>query len=114
MLTSYGSLGGLYENVTARLSLGGLEGPGKAMGLAPYGRNSNYYEKLKEFVKINPDGDEPFYIADGKIIKTKSFYKLYFTYDRIAEKLVGNLDWDPHGEINQDAANIAWAVQKVT
>ena len=24
------------------------------------------------------------------------------------------MKWDPHGEINQDAANIAWAVQRVT
>ena len=114
MLTSYGSLGLLYEFITERLSFGFLEGPGKAMGLAPYGKESKYYEKLKEFVKIDPEGDEPFYIADGKIIRTKSGSKMNVAYTSIAEKLVGKLKWDPQGEMNQDAANIAWAVQKVT
>ena len=114
MLSSYGSLGLLYEFVTDRLSFGRLEGPGKAMGLAPYGNNSIYYEKLKESVKINPDGDEPFCIADGKIIRSKAISKMGITYINIARKLVGNLKWDPHGEMNQDAADIAWAVQKVT
>ena len=114
MLTSYGSLGYLYEHITERLSLGRLEGPGKAMGLAPYGKISKYYERLKEYVKINPDGNEPFQIADGKVARVKSWKKQRDIYVRIAEKLVGNLKWNPHGELNQDAANIAWAVQKVT
>ena len=114
MLTSYGSLGSLYQYITEKLSLGRLEGPGKAMGLAPYGKKSHYYDKLKEFVKISPEEDIPFYIADGKIIRAKTWPKLLMVYSRIAEKLVGKLDWDPHGEMNQDAADIAWAVQKVT
>ena len=114
MLTSYGSLGLLYEYISEKLSFGWLEGPGKAMGLAPYGKKSKYYEKLKSFVKIDPDGNEPFQIADGKVIKTKKGSKMFLPYSRIAEKLVGNLKWDPHGEMNQDAADVAWAVQKVT
>ena len=115
MLASYGSLGHLYDYMTMAISFSGLEGPGKAMGLAPYGRKSKYYEKLKEFVKINPDGDEPFYIADRKILKTKNLFKAFSLYERIAEKVVGGkIDWDPHGEMNQDAADAAWAVQKVT
>ena len=114
MLSSYGSLGLLYEYIAARLSFGFLEGPGKTMGLAPYGKRSKYYEKLKEFVKITPEGDEPFYIIDSKIIRTKTWSKIDITYTKIAEKLVGNLKWDPHGDLNQDAADIAWAVQKVT
>ena len=114
MLASYGSLGYLYENITRRISLGGLEGPGKAMGLAPYGKVSNYYKKLKEFVKITPEGDEPFYISDKEIVRIKHGPKMVLIYTKIAEKLSGNLKWDPKGEMNQDAANIAWAVQKVT
>ena len=115
MPTSYGSLGFLYEFITDKLGLGRLEGPGKAMGLAPYGKISKYYEKLKEFVKINPDGDEPFYIADGKIVRTKTWSKFLDIYNRIANKITGGkLKWDPHGEMNQDAADAAWAVQKVT
>ena len=52
LLTSYGSLGLLYKYITERLSFGFLESHGKAMGLAPYGKESKYYKKLKEFVKI--------------------------------------------------------------
>ena len=115
MLTSYGSLGSLYEFIAQRLSFGFLEGPGKAMGLAPYGKESKYYEKLKEFVKINPDWDEPFYIADGRIVRTKIRSKFSDIYNKIADKVTGGkIKWNPHGEMNQDAADAAWAVQKVT
>ena len=114
MLTSYGSLGHLYGLMMATISLEGLEGSGKGMGLAPYGRNSNYYEKLKKFVRISPDANEPFLIADEKVLITKNLDKAFSLYAKIAEKVVGKINWDPHGEINQDAANIAWAVQKVT
>jgi len=46
-------------------------------------------------------------------IKAKSdFYKIY---DTIAERVVGSkIDWNPRGELNKDAVNIAWAIQKVT
>ena len=112
---SYGSLGFLYEAFTEMIGLGRLEGPGKAMGLAPYGTNSKYYEKLKQFVKITPESDEPFYIADGKKIMVKDSCKARSIYIKIADKVAGGkIKWDPHGELNQDAANLAWAVQKVT
>ena len=115
MHASYGSLGELYSVMMDRISLGGRqEGAGKGMGLAPYGKKTQYYDKLKEFVKINPEGDVPFYIADGKIVKTKNLNSVEIYYEKIADKVVGKINWDPHGEINQDAANIAWAVQKVT
>ena len=114
MLTSYASLGNLYEDMMMRISFSWLEGPGKGMGLAPYGKASKYYEKLKSFVRINPDGDEPFCICDGKVVRTKNRSKAYQIYDEIADKVVGKIDWDPLGEMNQDAADVAWAVQKVT
>ncbi|BCU68767.1 carbamoyltransferase [Stygiolobus caldivivus] len=114
MHTSYGSLGDLYENIMMHISFNFLEGPGKGMGLAPYGKMSHYYDKLKQFVKINPEGDMPFYIADGKMIKTKDHVKPYLIYSNIAQKVVGKIVWDPHGELNEDAVNVAWAVQKVT
>ena len=106
MLTSYGSLGALYEFITDKLGLGRLEGPGKGMGLAPYGKRSEYYNKLREYVEISPEGDTPFRIKlEGKVRD----------YESLAEKVVGGkIKWDPHGEMNQDAADIAWAVQKVT
>ena len=117
MYASYGSLGLLYESVTDHVMLGRLEGPGKAMGLAPYGKASQYYERLKQFVKVDSEGDAPFYIADGgKIVRTKHFSEAALVYEKIAEKVVGapRLEWDPRGELSQDAADIAWAVQRVT
>lgn len=117
MYASYASLGFLYEKIMQGIKLGRLEGPGKGMGLAPYGKRSLYYDKLKEFVKITPEGDEPYVILnDGKAIKSKDLVKILSAYYDIAEKVIGSkvLNWNPKGELNEDAVNIAWAVQKVT
>jgi len=117
MYTSYGSLGLLYEFITHGLGLGRLEGPGKGMGLAPYGERSKYYDKLKEFVKIDPEGDEPYAIlVNGKKVKTKDWDKTNSVYSYVAENVIGgkSLNWNPRGELSKDAANIAWAVQRVT
>jgi len=114
MYASYASLGLLYDSISERLGLGRLEGPGKVMGLAPYGEKSTYYDKLKEFVKITPEGDKPYTILlDGKEVKLKSrFSQMYGT---LAKRIVGSkIDWNPRGELNKDAANVAWAIQKVT
>jgi carbamoyltransferase len=81
MYASYASLGFLYEKITQGIKLGRLEGPGKGMGLAPYGKRSHYYDKLKEFVKITPEGDEPYVILnDGKAIKSKDLVKILSVY----------------------------------
>ena len=117
MYASYASLGFLYEKITQGIKLGRLEGPGKGMGLAPYGKRSPYYDKLKEFVKITPEGDEPYVILNnGKAIKSNDLVKILSVYYDIAEKVIGGkfLNWNPKGELNEDVANIAWAVQKVT
>jgi len=117
MYASYSSLGFLYEKITQGIKLGRLEGPGKGMGLAPYGKRSPYYDKLKEFVKITPEGDEPYVILNnGKAIKSNDLVKILSVYYDIAEKVIGGkfLNWNPKGELNEDVANIAWAVQKVT
>ncbi|MCG2872214.1 MAG: carbamoyltransferase, partial [Sulfolobales archaeon] len=64
--TVYGSLGILYEEVSAKIGYDTLEGPGKVMGLAPYGRAGKYYEKLKSFVRFD-DRDYPFrFFVPGK------------------------------------------------
>ena len=107
MLTSYASLGNLYKDIMMRISFSWLEEPGKGMILALYGKASRYYEKLKSFVRINPDSDEPFCICDRKIVRTKNRSKACRIYDEIADKVVGKIIWDPHGEMNQDAVDVA-------
>jgi len=113
LYASSASIGLLNEFISQMLGLGRVEGPGKVMGLAPYGEKSAYYDKLKGFVKITPEGDKPYIILfDGKEIKNKSRFVPIF--DKIAEKVVGSINWNPRGELNKDAVNIAWAIQKVT
>jgi len=117
MYSSYGSLGMLYEWTTHGLGLGRLEGPGKGMGLAPYGERSKYYDRLREFVKVDPEGDEPYAIlVNGKKVKTKDWDKWGSIYTYVAENVIGgkSLNWNPRGELSKDAANVAWAVQRVT
>jgi len=117
MYTSYGSLGLLYDLITLRLGFAILEGPGKGMGLAPYGERSKYYDRLREFVKIDPEGDEPYAIlVNGKKVKTKDWDKTVSIYNYVAENVIGgkSLNWNPRGELSKDAANVAWAVQRVT
>ena len=100
MYTSYGSLGNLYELTTLGLGFAWLEGPGKGMGLTPYGERSKYYDKLREFVKIDPEGDEPYAIlVNGKKVKTKDWDKSYSIYSYIAETVIGgrSLNWNPGG-----------------
>ncbi|WP_202908664.1 carbamoyltransferase N-terminal domain-containing protein [Vulcanisaeta sp. EB80] len=64
--TVYGSLGFLYEEVCAKVGYDFLEGPGKVMGLAPYGKASKYYEKLKSFIRFD-DRDYPFrFVVPGR------------------------------------------------
>jgi len=64
--TVYGSLGFLYEEVSVKIGYEYLEGPGKVMGLAPYGKASKYYEKLKSFIRFD-DVDYPFrFFVPGK------------------------------------------------
>jgi len=64
--TVYGSLGFLYEIFSIKIGYEILEGPGKVMGLAPYGKASKYYEKLKSFIRFD-DKDYPFrFMIPGK------------------------------------------------
>jgi carbamoyltransferase len=118
MYTSFGSIGFLYEALTERINLGRLEGPGKGMGLAPYGKKSEYYDKLKSHVKLYDEvKDYPYLITiSGKVVKKKScFGAIVPIYDKIADEITGgNVSWNPRGELDERATNIAWAVQKIT
>ena len=113
--TVYGSLGALYEMVSAKIGYDWLEGPGKVMGLAPYGRASKYYEKLKSFIRFD-DGDYPFrFFVPGKW-KIKGTVDYNQPYKFIANSLYpgGRVPWDVRGDLHPDAVDLAWAVQAVT
>ena len=112
----YGSLGLLYEEVSIKIGYESLEGPGKVMGLAPYGKASEYYEKLKSFIKFD-DRDYPFRFnipGEWKIKGTDVYYRMPYRYIASALYPDAHVPWDPRGELHPDATNLAWAVQAVT
>jgi len=115
--TVYGSLGILYDEVSAKIGYETLEGPGKVMGLAPYGRASKYYEKLRSFIKFD-DRDYPFrFVVPGKWkIKGSSDADYRMPYRFITDSLYPNdrVPWDVRGDLHPDAVDLAWAVQSVT
>jgi carbamoyltransferase len=79
-----GSLGYLYESVSKRLGFGRLEGPGKVMGLAPYGKiDVKALGRLESLFDLEV-GDAPYRIK--KIAKAQSHDLMY---DKIAEVFTG-------------------------
>jgi len=114
--TVYGSLGLLYEEVSAKIGYDTLEGPGKVMGLAPYGRAGKYYEKLKSFVRFD-DRDYPFtFFVPGKWKIKGTVVDYRQPYKFIANSLYPGerVPWDVRGDLHPDAVDLAWAVQAVT
>ncbi len=115
MHASYSSIGEFYEGFMVKLNLGNvLEAAGKGMGLAPYGAQSDYYFKIKKYIKITPDGDEPYNIlVNGKKIVRK--HNGVGLIRSIADEVINSkVKWNPRGSLNYDAANVAWAVQRLT
>ncbi|MCQ4366771.1 MAG: carbamoyltransferase [Sulfolobales archaeon] len=114
--TVYGSLGLFYEETSAKIGYDWLEGPGKVMGLAPYGKASKYYERLKSFIRFD-DGDYPFrFFVPGKWKIKSTDVEYHQPYKIIANSLYpgGRVPWDVHGDLHPDAVDLAWAVQAVT
>jgi len=113
--TVYGSLGFLYDEVSVKIGYDYLEGPGKVMGLAPYGKASKYYEKLKSFIRFD-DKDYPFRFDVSGRWRVKDPADYILPYRFIADSLYpdARVPWDPRGELHPDATNLAWAVQAVT
>jgi carbamoyltransferase len=107
-----GSLGQLYEAVTRPSGLGGLEGPGKAMGLAPYGVVEE--ERYSKFLKLLKKQTDLPYEFDTKGKSVKVIASIEQFYDELAVPLMSglNLAWNPHGEINKDVANVSACIQK--
>jgi len=114
--TVYGSLGHLYEEVSVKVGYDILEGPGKVMGLAPYGKASKYYEKLRSFIKFD-DRDYPFrFVVPGRWRVKGKIGDYSEPYRVIADSVYpgGRVSWSPHGDLHPDAVDLAQAVQAVT
>ena len=107
---SFGSLGFLYEAAGKLLGYDNLEGPGKLMGLAPYGQMSSFYDKLREIVHIQDRQDLPYFISADKDLKRRNRFYIFKLFE---SKFPKKINWNPRGELSTDAANLAWATQKV-
>jgi len=98
------SLGVLYDYSGTVLGYDGLEGPGKIMGLAPYGRGLDKYEKFfKELVEVySPTSEVPF-----KLTVPVPYIKKWW------KSKIDHISWDPNGRpLNEDAIAFAWSLQK--
>lgn len=106
---NHSSVGRLYEVISEKLGFHFLEGPGKVMGLAPYGEKSEYYDKLRTVVNIWRDHNPPYYLATrGNPTAT------YDPYIEMADRILPPIKWNPRESMDKDAADIAWAIQKIT
>ena len=109
----YGSLGLLYEEISVKVGYETLEGPGKVMGLAPYGKASKYYERLKSFIRFD-DKDYPFrFVVPGRWrvkVSSDAYYRLPYKFIANALYSDAHVPWDPRGELHPDAVDLAWAV----
>ena len=121
MPVANGSLGYFYGAMARRLSFTFLEGPGKLMGLAPYGKlNIRTHAKFENAIKINPDKDTPFSFLTSSNMEIRRFSPKTFLetdalYDRFTSTLVSNqLKWNPRGELDRTVSNTAWSTQKIT
>ena len=104
------SLGHLYEAVSSRFGFRTLEGPGKVMGLAPYGSHrQDYSERFNDFLKTDEPGKPP-YSFPKKIWS-------YGEYGDAAKWLTYGTDfsaWDHKGPLMPEAADLAFALQEAT
>ncbi|MGB9734494.1 MAG: carbamoyltransferase C-terminal domain-containing protein, partial [Conexivisphaera sp.] len=99
-----GSIGYLWDAVSENLGYEWTEGPGKLMGLAPYGSDfREFLERLKGAVALR-DGDRPY-----------EFRGFKGDHVRLADYVTGGkIEWNPRGEIDARAAGAARAIQEFT
>jgi len=112
-----GSLGLLYELVSEKLGFDRFEGPGKVMGLAPYGSNDRLFASRFDGLVITNGRDSPYVFADAFRTKRKMrTNEVDEMYRRISDFLAGEVDlnWNHRKEISRPAANLAWQLQHFT
>jgi carbamoyltransferase len=110
-----GSVGLLYDSVSERLGFDIFEGPGKVMGLAPYGKNEEKISsKFGQVFKVFDNGDIPYRLSDtfrkSRVIWTVDRDRMY---GQIADYLTEGLDlsWSPTKQLSEPVSNVAWSLQ---
>ncbi len=113
MDTTDSSIGLLYEAMGTLVGYDILEGPGKLMGLAPYGGDSPVYAKLRELLQVNEDGSGDFPYRITHYLKGGFRDTWAESYVRTVQNAVKPVSWNPRGAMDKGAADIAWATQRV-
>src|SRR5438552_3856684 len=110
--TQKGSLGWLYGHTSEVMGFRPLEGEGKVMGLAPYGKlNRRIWKKMASIVRLLRDSDSPYMFNFGTKVRNP-----YLRHRKLAADLAEglNLHWNPHGALNRDSIDLAWSLQNIT
>ena len=113
-----GSVGLLYDSVSERLGFDIFEGPGKVMGLAPYGRpDAKISRRFQQVFNILDNGDSPYILAERfrkpRVIWMGDRDRMY---GQIADFLTegSDLNWNTTDEPTESAANLAWSLQNLS
>ena len=113
-----GSIGLFYERLSSCLGFNHTEGPGKVMGLAPYGEfDSEINLRFDKVAKIvDENSDCPFVFSHEFTTSSTDFESISTLHNNMALFITRgmNLDWEPKIEISSHIANIAWHVQDFT
>jgi carbamoyltransferase len=114
-----GSVGMLYEYVSRKLNFSYLEGPGKVMGLAPYGKyDERIGPRFEALAKVDMV-KAPYVFADGFRMKSRArnlAIDVDAHYSHLADLLTDglSLDWNPKMQPTECTANLAWQIQQFT
>lgn len=107
-----GSLGFLYEFTAVRLGFDRYNGPGKVMGLAPYGQaDPDLDARFNQSIKLMEAGEVPY-------LFTRRFgpKQIDSMYEGLTDYVSGGVrpSWNPRTEVSRIAADIARALQRFT
>ena len=108
-----GSLGAIYEGVSMLLGFGALEGPGKVMGLAPYGTpDENLRAKFDSITGAQKDGRQ--YVFKKPLQKSAHYFESYRDLLTPLFKNEQLSDWDDGHRLRAGASNLAYELQQFT
>lgn len=107
-----GSLGYFYEFVSEALGFNALEGPGKVMGLAPYGEFDERIWSRFQKIAVFGEPQRP-YVFSRQFGFGSSRRGVLREYRELTDFLTSGLDlhWNTRGEVSPTAAKVAWALQ---
>lgn len=96
------SLGGFYETLSYLLGFDIFEGPGKVMGLAPYGKKTDKYWNLAtDILEVYDEDSEVPYAIKYPVVNVPVLFSNY------------RVNWDPKAKpLNEEAANFAYVIQR--